>query len=439
MSRDKVVEGLFLNKRSLFLFLLTLLMTLFAFFTTLLVNKNFFYSKLFYSHLSDYKARSLSLSGDESMSFKLGSNENIFNLLLKEQFDKQDIFKIADEINKHISISEFKAGDLVRIDYSYSVLFSCSKSNNEILIPYCRPNIKKEVKEVFLRTSKGNKISIKKNFTDGNFVGHLFERHYTKKYRTIQRDIESSFLVDTVYGESGIKPSTAMVLIDAYSYIVDFQRDIRKNDTVKMIIQYEEDQDGYIKDEKVILSDLRLSGKSNKIILYKGKYYKYDGSDLRGFFIKTPVDGARISSLFSRHRKHPILGYTRAHLGVDFAAPTGTPVYVSADGVVNFMGYKSGYGNVIYVRHSNNYETRYAHLSAFRKNLFKGKRVSQKDVIGYVGKTGLATGPHLHYEMLHNGVHINPQLKNLKNASKQISKSEMQDFIRYRNEVESQF
>jgi murein DD-endopeptidase MepM/ murein hydrolase activator NlpD len=438
MFYKKFVRALFSKKKFSLIFSLAFVTAMFFIFSFFVFKKNFFYSKLFVSHVNSYRMRVLNLEGRENITLKLGANDNIFNLMLKEKFDKQDIFKIADEINKYISISELKAGDILRAQYSYSTFFNCVASR-DLLINYCEPQVKKDIIEVFLRTSKGNKVSIIKNTKDGTFLGQLFERHYTKKYRKIQRNIESSFLVDTVYGENGIKPSTAMVLIDAYSYIVDFQRDVRKNDKVVMVVQYEEDQDGYIKNEQVILSDLVLSGKSNKIILYKDKYYKYDGTDLRGFFIRTPVDGARISSLFNRNRKHPILGYTRAHLGVDFAAPTGTPVYVSADGTVIFMGYKSGYGNVIYVRHPNNYETRYAHLSAFRKNLFKGKRVSQKDVIAYVGKTGLASGPHLHYEMLHNGVHINPQLKNLKNTSKQISKSEMIDFVRYRNEIENHF
>ena len=141
------------------------------------------------------------------------------------------------------------------------------------------------------------------------------------------------------------------------------------------------------------------------------RFFHRDGTSARRFLLKTPLDGGRISSGYGM-RHHPVLGYSRMHKGIDFAAPIGTVIYAAGNGTVTVMEYRKGYGNLIRIQHNNQYTTAYAHLNAFAKNLKTGQSVKQGQIIGYVGRTGLATGPHLHFEVLKDGQHINPtQLK----------------------------
>jgi murein DD-endopeptidase MepM/ murein hydrolase activator NlpD len=168
-----------------------------------------------------------------------------------------------------------------------------------------------------------------------------------------------------------------------------------------------------LRDGDIIAAEFVNQGRSYKALRYKDPkgdvdYYAPDGKRLRKKFLRTPVNFTRISSGFSLHRKHPILNVIRAHKGVDYAAPTGTPIRAAGDGKVVFKGRKGGYGKVIILRHGAIYSTVYGHMSRYARGLSVGKRVRQGQIIGYVGMTGLATGPHLHYEFRVHGVHRNP-------------------------------
>ena len=215
-------------------------------------------------------------------------------------------------------------------------------------------------------------------------------------------------------------------VLNEYAFLIDFQRDLRQGDKFLFIIDTQRDADGDIIDENVLYVNLTLSDKKYEIFNFEGKFFDRKGYSVKKALLKTPIDGARISSRFNLHRKHPILGYTKAHLGVDLAAPTGTPIYSAGDGIIVAKKSNDSYGNYIDVRHNNEYTTRYAHMSRFAK-VFVGQRVLQRQVIGYVGMTGRATGPHLHYEVIRHGVHINPS--SIKVAStKSIDKSKMEKF-----------
>ena len=204
-----------------------------------------------------------------------------------------------------------------------------------------------------------------------------------------------------------------MELADVFGYDIDFALDLRDGDRFSVVYDQLYKDGERLRDGDIIAAEFVNQGRVHRAVRYvdsdgNATYYTPEGESLRKAFIRTPVDFVRISSGFNLGRMHPILNVIRAHKGVDYAASTGTPVRATGDGKVDFVGVKSGYGNVVMLKHGSQYQTVYGHLSRFRPGLSTGARVRQGQVIGYVGKTGLATAPHLHYEFRINGVHKNP-------------------------------
>lgn len=214
--------------------------------------------------------------------------------------------------------------------------------------------------------------------------------------------------------EAGISDATALAISKIFAWDIDFILDIQPED--RFTVVYEQlSQDGeYLKDGDVLAVEFVNQGRSYRAVRFVGPdgvagYYTPDGRSLRKAFIRAPVEFTRVSSRFNPTRRHPVLNRIRAHKGVDYAAPTGTPVRAAGDGRVRFVGRKGGYGNVIEIEHLNRVSTLYGHLSRFARGVSRGDRVRQGEVIGFVGMTGLASGPHLHYEYRVNGVHKDPQ------------------------------
>lgn len=222
-------------------------------------------------------------------------------------------------------------------------------------------------------------------------------------------------------------------LIKLFSWDVDFQRDVRRGDRFEALFEVVALEDG---SESVRGGDLLYASLSIDGRLFEGyrfelpddrvAYFDRSGKSLRKFLMRTPIDGARLSSRFGM-RRHPILGYNRMHQGVDFAAPTGTPIYAAGDGRVEIAKRNGGYGKYVRLRHTGEYSTAYAHLSRFAKGIEPGRRVRQGQVIGYVGTTGRSTGPHLHYEVLRNGAQINP-LQIRQPANQQLAGADLERF-----------
>lgn len=212
---------------------------------------------------------------------------------------------------------------------------------------------------------------------------------------------------------AGLPPGLALSLVRVLGHQIDFQRDLRPGDRFDILFERFRATDGDLLGHgQVLHAELTLSGRRLAVWRYKdargaSDWYDAEGRSLRRAFLRTPLDGARVSSRYGM-RSHPILGYTRMHRGIDFAAPTGTPVYAAADGVVVSAKRDRGYGLMVRLRHAGGYETRYAHLSRFARGIRAGQRVRQGSVIGAVGSTGMSTGPHLHYEILAAGRHVNP-------------------------------
>ncbi len=213
--------------------------------------------------------------------------------------------------------------------------------------------------------------------------------------------------------KNGMPISVLMEMIKLYSYDVDFQRDIQPGDSFEVMYDdMKNDKGELVRHGNITYASMTIRGKKYNLYSYtdsKGNqdFYNEKGESFRRALMRTPINGARLSSGFGM-RKHPILGYSRMHKGVDFAAPTGTPIFAAGNGTVERIGKVGGYGNYIRLRHNSTYETAYGHMSRFAKGLHTGSRVKQGDVIGYVGMSGTATGPHLHFEILKAAHQVNP-------------------------------
>ena len=232
---------------------------------------------------------------------------------------------------------------------------------------------------------------------------------------------------------AGLSHSLTMDLANVFGYDIDFAQDIREGDEFEVI--YEEHVVGnkQVGSGNILSARFTNRGKTYTAVRYTSKqgttsYYNADGESMRKAFIRTPVDFARISSRFSTGRKHPILNKIRAHKGVDYAAPRGTPIKAAGDGRVTLAGRNGGYGNTVIIQHGQRYRTLYAHMQGFAKGIRNGTNVKQGQIIGYIGTTGLSTGPHLHYEFQVNGVHVDPLSQKLPMADP-IAASEKQRFM----------
>ena len=217
---------------------------------------------------------------------------------------------------------------------------------------------------------------------------------------------------------SGMSPNLVVELIRLFSFAIDFQRDIREGDQLEVLYTRRFDENNQVAQEgDIVFASLTNRGKRYaywRMLQEDGSesYFDANGQSVQRLLMKTPVDGARLSSRFGM-RRHPILGYTRLHRGLDFAAPIGTPIYAAGDGVIQRIGTYGNNGKYIRIQHRNGYETAYAHMNRFARRLKKGSRVKQGQIIGTVGRTGLATGPHLHYEVLHYEKPVNPRELNV--------------------------
>mgnify|MGYP001942867085 FL=1 len=274
----------------------------------------------------------------------------------------------------------------------------------------------------------------------GGWETRLSQREYQKQTRFAEAEItDSLFLAGAA---AGISDKLTMQLANLFAWDVDFVLDIRRGDRFRIV--YEE---LYLDGEKVGEGDILMAEFWNQdrhltAFRYETRsgdveYLDIKGDSMRKEFIRTPVAFSRISSRFNLSRKHPVLNRIRAHKGIDYAAPSGTPIKAAGDGKVTFAGVKGGYGNVIILRHGQIYTTLYAHMRGFARGIRVGKRVKQGQTIGYVGASGLATGPHLHYEFRINGVHRNPLTVPLPKASG-INDNERSEFLIAANRLKAQ-
>ena len=275
--------------------------------------------------------------------------------------------------------------------------------------------------------------------TDIGFVAQKEEIPYEKRVTQIGGIIQDNLI--SSMGEGKDKLLLALNLSDIFAWEFDFTSDLRNGDTFKLIVEELYLENEFKKYGNILAAEFVSDGNVCQAYRFEhdgiSDYYDAEGNPLRRAFLKAPLSFRRISSGFSRSRYHPILKEYKPHHGVDYAAARGTPVSVAGDGTIEFSGYEGGYGNLIIIRHLNGYKTYYGHLSGFSRNMTKGVKVKQGQVIGYVGSTGLATGPHLHYEMRIHGKLINPLRMKIP-AEKPLPAVKMAEFIKVRDAMSTQ-
>tara|TARA_B100000963_G_scaffold120891_1_gene105443 strand:- start:1823 stop:3115 length:1293 start_codon:yes stop_codon:yes gene_type:complete len=334
---------------------------------------------------------------------KINVGETFDKILEEYQVEKSEIIEIKQELGKKINLN--------KLNVNQKFQFTIDQTNSLI-------------KEFIFQVSNTEKI-------------YLTRKKETKKFD--QRIVVTKLNKNIVYGESIILESlyksaknqkipTSIVIEFAriYGFQVDFQRDIRKKDSFQIMYEiFYDDKKNIIETGNILYANLKLSGEDNSLYYFDSKnsegHFDKSGKSVQKALMKTPINGARLSSSFGM-RKHPIDGFNKMHRGTDFAAPMGTPIMASGNGVIKKAGWCGGGGNCVVIKHNSTYQTVYAHMSKFAKGIRKGSRVKQGQTIGYVGSTGKSTGPHLHYEVIVNGKRINSQT--LKLPSGKILKGE---------------
>ncbi len=331
----------------------------------------------------------------EDIEYKIKAGDTIVNILNELEINKQEIQKIAKILEKA------KAHNLTQ--------------NQTIKLTLENTNKFKGVSNVLIPVSKSRKLEILKDLENNNFIKREIITNLEKKIILREGIIKSSLYKSAT--QENISPNIIIEFARLYGFQVDFQRDIRKNDSFQIIYEIFVDENGEIfENGNIIYANLILRGQYNQLYYFPKKnfngHYDENGKSIKKALMKTPINGARLSSSYGM-RKHPILGYNKMHRGTDFAAPEGTPIMASGDGVVIKAGWCGGGGNCVKIKHNKTYQTVYAHMKNFSNLAVPGNRVKQGQVIGYVGSTGMSTGPHLHYEVIENGKKINSQLLKL--------------------------
>ena len=273
------------------------------------------------------------------------------------------------------------------------------------------------IQELTRRLSETQTLDVVRG--DAGFAAKLIDNPVQTRIRTATATIDSSLF--QAAEAAAISDSVALKLANVFAWDIDFVLDIREGDRFTAVYEQIYQDGKYRRDGAVLAAEFVNCGKVYRAVRFVtdaggAGYYTADGVPMRKAFLRAPVEFTRVSSVFNPHRMHPILNRIRGHMGTDYAAPTGTPVLSAGDGRVSFAGRRGGYGNVLVLAHSRSVSTLYGHMARFAKHIRVGNHVQQGEVIGYVGMTGLATGPHLHYEYLVNGVHQNPQTVRLPGA-----------------------
>ena len=314
-----------------------------------------------------------------------------FDIILGGYFIEDDQI---NEIKKKLS----KKVNLNKLNIDQKIKFTLDQSENII-------------KEFTFQLSNTEKIYLVKNTKAEEFLEKTIVTKLKKKILYRENVITKSLYRSAV--EERIPANIIIEFARIYGFQVDFQRDIKKKDNFQIMYEIFIDDTGKtIETGNILFANLKLSRKNNPLYYFDKKgsegHYDMSGKSVKKALMKTPINGARLSSPFGM-RKHPIDGFTKMHRGTDFAAPMGTPIMASGDGVIKKAGWCGGGGNCVVIRHNSTYQTVYAHMSKFAKGIRSGVRVKQGQTIGYVGSTGKSTGPHLHYEVIVNGKKINSQ------------------------------
>ena len=370
--------------------------------------------------------------------FKIEQSKNLENLLQNIYF-KKTLFSISESLEPRfqtishvvktgqsfdevLNLNDFDNNERKKIiDFIIKNKIKINLYENQKIIFEIDNLKKKEIKKIIIP------INRKKDLVIGLNKNNLLQYSEITKELNLVKVYKENFIRNSLYQsamEKKINPNVIVQFAQIYGFQVDFQRDIRKNDSFQIV--YEElknDENKTIDFGNILYANLILQGKSLELYhFYSEKdkvndHFEANGQSIKKTLMKTPINGARLSSSYGM-RKHPILGYNKMHQGTDFAAPLGTPIMASGSGIILKAGWCGGGGNCVKIKHNSTYSTVYAHMSKFARGVKKGTRVSQGQIIGYVGSTGMSTGPHLHYEVIKNGKKINSQTLKLPSGKK---------------------
>ncbi len=327
---------------------------------------------------------------------KLKSGGTVTSLLQENGVPRQECHQIADVLRPHIPLRDLKVGQV------FHLLYDRLSSGDVVL------------SKLVVQKSFSSDVVIKRN-DRGLFVAEIV-KHITDRFPVlVAGSIKSCFYDDAL--RLGLPPSILKQVIQLLGYKFDLQRDFHPNDRFRVLFETVVNRATGKKasgEGVCLFVEVTIRGVCSRIYAYKRHkhpsvdFFDEKGMGVRSHFLRTPLDGARLTSHFG-YRTHPILGYTKLHRGIDFAAPKGTPIMAAGDGVVSRACYNGGYGKYVKIRHAGPYATAYAHLSRYATKVRPGTRVKQGQIIGYVGATGRTTGPHLHFELIKNGKPINPR------------------------------
>ena len=350
--------------------------------------------------------------------YTLKDGDTLTSVLKKTKLTSREIDQLISSTIDKINVNKLKIGTRIEI------------------ISYLKDS-EKTVKEIIIYPDVENKINISKvkdNFIVEKDIKTLFSKNKFYEVK-IDKSIYSSLK------QVEVPDNIIMEFVQLFSFDIDFQRDIKNGNSLKIMFdQYYDKYDNVVKTGSIYFAEINLLSSSYELYRFKSQdmieYFNAEGKSATKALMKTPINGARLSSGFGM-RKHPILGYNKKHQGVDFAAPTGTPIMAAGTGHIEFVGNNGGAGKYIRIKHLNGYKTSYSHLSKYASGIKKNVRVTQGQTIGYVGNTGLSTGPHLHYEVIYNGERINPMKMKLP-SGKKLEGENLRNFLLVKEKTDAE-
>lgn len=324
-------------------------------------------------------------------------------VLRNQDLPSAEIINLIQLANSNKAVTQLNIGQEIKFYYDLELV---EQSESDLV------EEKLVLSRIFIKIDSVKSLEFVRS--NDEFIIHHINSPLTKILTRYDATVRTSVIASLQ--KAGMTTNSIIKLINAYSHQLDLQRQIRAGDKITVIAEkFVTPENKLSHHGKILYASLTSKGTNYSIYLYSptGReedlaFFSENGQSIKGTLLKTPIDVVRISSHFGFRSKHPVLGFGRMHKGVDFAASTGTPIYSAGDGVVQFMGWKSGYGRFILVKHNNGLSTAYAHASKFAKNIKQGSKVKQGQIIAYVGSSGHTTGPHLHYEVRINGTQVNP-------------------------------
>lgn len=405
-----------------------------TFFTIALLSLSYYkYDNLYTPPLSteaNYSENSETEIPDETTTEVLiKKGDTLGGILKKEGLPAKDINKLVKLATDTKIASNLKVGQTISFEYDISLTDS---ENSDLSL---------EQRKLTMMSLEINKIkSIEFTRKDDDFIINYVSAPLNKMISKYQTTVDTSVVASLK--AAGLSANSIVELIGAYSHQLDFQRQIKTGDTITVITEKFVTPDSKFSHHgKILYASIETKGHAYKIYRYSPNgtennysFFTDEGKSIKSTLLKTPVKVVRISSKYGYRKKHPVHGYGAMHKGVDFAGPIGTPIYAAGNGVVSFVGWKSGYGRFVVIKHNNNLSTAYAHASKFAANLSKGALVKQGDVIAYVGDSGATTGAHLHFEVMVNGKQVDP-MKFKSSPGIELSGKELTKFNQFKMHI----